>query len=313
MLKGLIPRHIIDARKRSERVSRVGAVALLTFYKSGSQWVRDLLTHRLAAGENGFTNAAQSSDVTHQEWPNMSAGQVCGPIYSATPSGWEQNRSASDKAIAVLRDPRDAIVSRYYSMAFSHVPNTATEQRRARLLATTDENRMLFSICEQSGSCITMQSWSSTNYGMTDHLFLTSYERLVENTAAELTAIYQFLDWNVSEEHVSEIVSERSFERRSGRNRGDENQFSHYRKGVPGDWRKHFTRMSGLALECVAPNLVHELGYEDDPSWHNSLPDSQTHQFSGRSDEELKSRVELQAEVVRLRESVRILRNDQPT
>ncbi len=298
-------------KKKTPKVEacKTGAVALLTYYKSGSQWVRDLLSHRLAAEANGFEGLGQSADVSDGCWPELTPRRVIGPVYNANRSGWLNSRSAFDKAIVVVRDPRDAIVSRYYSMAFSHSRNHATEERRAHLLGTSHENQLLFAICEAAGSCITMQSWTSTDYGEEETLFFTSYERLTANTEAELSAIYAFLGWDVPAKDLSEIVAELSFETRSGRDRGQENQFSHYRKGVPGDWRSHFSRMTGQALECVAPNLVHTLGY-DDPMWHESLPVSQERGFSGEGAVELKQLVELQAEVVRLEEKIRYLTHD---
>jgi len=66
---------------------------------------------------------------------------------------------------------------------------------------------------------------------------------------------------------VEDIVAARTFERLTGRSKGQENTSSHLRKGVPGDWRNHFDPSHVEAFRRRYNDLVMRLGYETDPDW----------------------------------------------
>jgi len=52
-----------------------------------------------------------------------------------------------------------------------------------------------------------------------------------------------------------------------GRERGQEDPQSHYRKGVSGDWRTHFTAKYVDYFKEMHNPLLLKLGYEGDPDW----------------------------------------------
>ncbi|HUW09082.1 MAG TPA: sulfotransferase domain-containing protein, partial [Anaerolineae bacterium] len=47
-----------------------------------------------------------------------------------------------------------------------------------------------------------------------------------------------------------------------GRQPGEEDTASHYRKGIAGDWRNHFTDAHVERFKAVSNDLVTLLGYE---------------------------------------------------
>lgn len=66
---------------------------------------------------------------------------------------------------------------------------------------------------------------------------------------------------------LEEIIEQHRFERLAGRKRGEENVQSHYRKGVPGDWKNHFGAQHVRAFKDQYNDLLLKLGYENDPDW----------------------------------------------
>jgi hypothetical protein len=63
-------------------------------------------------------------------------------------------------------------------------------------------------------------------------------------------------------------VEAASFERLSeGREQGQEDTSSFYRKGVAGDWKNHFTERDKRIFKKEAGELLIELGYERDLDW----------------------------------------------
>jgi hypothetical protein len=69
-------------------------------------------------------------------------------------------------------------------------------------------------------------------------------------------------------ERLLGIVWEHDFEHLSGgRQPGEEDPRSHYRKGTPGDWRNHFTAEHVAVFKARYPKLLSQLGYETDDRW----------------------------------------------
>jgi len=63
-------------------------------------------------------------------------------------------------------------------------------------------------------------------------------------------------------------VGSASFEKLSrGRERGQEDPSSFYRKGVAGDWKNHFSKEDRRVFKEEAGELLIRLGYEDDLDW----------------------------------------------
>lgn len=296
---GEVPPPAGEGRVGSDRPQRV---YLLTWYKAGSQWARDLLTHRLAARASGLSNSGASFNCLEvEEWPAVPAGSFAGPIYCPRPIEWERHRGPTDRAVVLLRDPRDIVVSLAYSLTFSHLPTPVTDQLREGLLRLPMTQRLMLAMM-QFRRPRAFADWGQAGWGPRGSVFVTSYERLTADAHGELTAIFEYLGWSVSPADVARIVEDLSFETRTGRPRGQEDPLSHLRKGTPGDWRTHFDRLAGLTFELHTWGNVVRSGYESDPRWYESLPETGAVPLDLASARRLRELVELQAEVVRLRE-----------
>ena len=67
---------------------------------------------------------------------------------------------------------------------------------------------------------------------------------------------------------LAHIIEAKGFRKLSGgRKRGQENVKSHYRKGVPGDWRNHFSDAHVRYFKEHFGDLLIKLGYESDNEW----------------------------------------------
>jgi hypothetical protein len=62
-------------------------------------------------------------------------------------------------------------------------------------------------------------------------------------------------------------VEERTFERLTGRKKGQENRNTHLRKGVPGDWVNHFEPVHIRAFKNRYNDLLLKLGYVHTTDW----------------------------------------------
>jgi Sulfotransferase domain len=94
------------------------------------------------------------------------------------------------------------------------------------------------------------------------------YEDLRRNTAVELQRIVlELTGRRLGLEEVVTIAEEFSFERQAGRRPGEEDKRSFLRKGIVGDWRKHFNQEAGEIFNRYAGSELILLGYERDRSW----------------------------------------------
>ena len=96
------------------------------------------------------------------------------------------------------------------------------------------------------------------------------YEDLLERPDKEAARLFRFLGADASTEVVEECVEEASFEKGSGRQRGQDDyplRHGKYRKGIAGDWKNVFIERDTEIFKEIAGDLLIELGYEKDDAW----------------------------------------------
>jgi len=102
------------------------------------------------------------------------------------------------------------------------------------------------------------------------HYVEVRYEDLLEKPEEEARRLFEFLGADASEETVNRCVESASFEKLSGRERGQENytlDFRKHRKGIAGDWQNVFTEEDKRIFKEEAGDLLIKLGYEESNQW----------------------------------------------
>ena len=96
------------------------------------------------------------------------------------------------------------------------------------------------------------------------------YEDLLERPDKEAARLFRFLGADASTEVVERCVEEASFEKGSGRQRGQDDyplRHGKYRKGIAGDWKNVFIERDTEIFKETAGDLLIGLGYEKDNTW----------------------------------------------
>ncbi|WP_251923617.1 sulfotransferase domain-containing protein [Salinibacter ruber] len=94
------------------------------------------------------------------------------------------------------------------------------------------------------------------------------YEDLLDDTAGEFRRVASHFSLDTSPQTIEDIVEKHSFENMSGgRTRGEQDSDSFARRGVAGDWKRHFTPALKEQFKTQAGQLLIDLGYETDHSW----------------------------------------------
>jgi hypothetical protein len=232
----------------------------VTHWKAGSEWVRAVLN---GLAPERFVPRRQSHAHLYEE-PIRPDG-LYSPVYLHR-NEFSRIITVPHKRFIVIRDLRDTLVSWYFSERYSHptATNERLAQRRAELEQTEKEDGLLKMIETTLAQAAKIQlSWC----GAPDES-IVRYEDLWADQHAGFVRICDHIGLEVPRKRITEVVEKMSFERRSGgRKPGEEDVGSHFRKGVPGDWRNHFTPRLTEAFKARFGQTLIATGYEGSLDW----------------------------------------------
>jgi hypothetical protein len=167
------------------------------------------------------------------------------------------------RAFFVQRDPRDITVSWYFSMKHSHPPMGDIARRRHTLQNMNKEEGLRWAIdeLEQVGLYGALRSWAR-NESASEAIRIVRFEDLTgADQVDEVEELFGWLGIPVDRATISSILEDLSFEKKSGREQGQEDRKAHLRKGEHGDWQNHFDEgLSEYFVEQTG-NLVSTCGY----------------------------------------------------
>lgn len=161
----------------------------------------------------------------------------------------------------VIRDPRDVLISDYYSRRDTHSVDTLYKREMREYLKQHDLEQGLLYMLDHCTFYQQIQGWK---LGARSNILDIKYEDLILNEREIFGQILNHLGISIPEQKLDAIVDECSFKSVSGgREPGQENTQSHLRKGVSGDW-KNYMEEGVLVYEAFYKRygyLVDDLGY----------------------------------------------------
>jgi Sulfotransferase domain len=212
----------------------------------------------------------------------------------------------------VVRDPRDIVVSAYFSHLKSLNAPTWDELNvlRDKLSGLNKEDGLFFELEYLGQQFKEMSEW---NYNQ-EHILEVRMEDLSAEPFNVFRKILEFLEmfdheertglakslhalrlsmnrlnhkgrrhmpgnlpmfpvpkrpvYTLPQEALESIADRLSFAKLAGgRTKGEENVNSHYRKGVHGDWKNHFTPEHTAYFKAHYNDLLVQLGYEEGDDW----------------------------------------------
>lgn len=208
------------------------------------------------------------------------------------------------RAFHMIRDPRDVLVSAYFSHLHSHGTNNWPEliEYRDRLKKVDLAEGLFLEMDFRKQQYQEMHDW---NYSQ-PNILEVKMEDAIQNPHEKIVEIFNFLGivdnhiWRIMPRLVREVngalnrarlcgnkwIPFRLPQRRiplerillhihqnrysvksGGRTPGQENIYSHYRKGVPSDWMNYFGTEHKKAFKERFNHVLVKLGYEKDANW----------------------------------------------
>lgn len=223
--------------------------------KSGGSWVGQMISRYMGVPFPRNTRIPFSSCVVH--------GHFFG-------------RLKARKIVHVWRDIRDVSVSFYYHSLFRNDYNNGPQVRLVKSETGIDEPENIRENLPRFLEYLFVKkvapahSWSEfvDRWYDAGHPGNVRYEDLRTDPVEHMVRVLSFLsDRQADEADVGKVVDAFSFERLTGRKPGQEAKNTFLRKGIVGDWKKHFSRESREIIQHHAGAQMQRLGYVDGPGW----------------------------------------------
>lgn len=208
----------------------------------------------------------------------------------------DQLRRTDFRAFHVIRDPRDVLISSYFSDKYSHPVYSQEFAEFRQLLNTVPFGEGLRSELKRRKA--EFEAMATGDYSH-PRIYETRFESLTAWPYREFLAAFGFMGMPLSRGAIGlllaspgfvikktvgrlgresapatlpapwlkVILRRNSFRKRAGRGKGREDPEHHYRKGVAGDWRNYLTGENKELFKDQWGQLLIDLGYEDDLSW----------------------------------------------
>ena len=244
-------------------LSKTPSFCHITHAKAGSTWI-DAILRSLFGGKVAPRIGGDLSRVLNHP----------GKIYSAAFLTHEETLACSPLAslprFLVIRDLRDTLVSRYFSVLVSHPLdlNGAIARQRSQLNSISKEAGLDLLLKDGLLRSVQIQrSWAAAGEK------LWHYEDLITNDLERFTEILSpLVGTTFSEKKLQCAVETNRFEQVFARKLGEQDVNSHGRTGAPGDWKNHFTRkLADRFVQLYGDTLV-ATGYEANHDWVEAVP-----------------------------------------
>jgi len=239
------------------------------FHKCATNRTRRLFRH--VAGELdhniwvGLDNDAAINQNVDRGAPATLMIYPVGPQTLDAKSRHDDQREPGERAVICVRDPKDVVVSQYWSWKNTHKNNTKDILRVRAALQTMELTEGLVYLLEnrQVVFCEGLRDWLPDLDS--PYLHTLRFEALLSDFRLEMGLALDHLGVDLSDagdDILSRMEDQYSFEALSGgRTAGEENRNSHYRKGVAGDWRNHFDHEVATIFDEVYGDVCDRLGY----------------------------------------------------
>lgn len=167
------------------------------------------------------------------------------------------------KILLSIRDPRDILVSSYYSIAYSHkVPPDTSGGKQKKFL---DKREWVNSVnidtyvLDQADAFYSIFNKYKTQLCNQHQVGILKYEDMVTNYEEWLMAIAKLTDMEIPDSIKHELIRN---------NRAStplkENKFSHNRKGISGDYKEKLTAETIKELNTIFKPILSYFDYKNE-------------------------------------------------
>lgn len=141
------------------------------------------------------------------------------------------------KIVLVTRDPRDILISTYYSTVYSHGVPVKTGDKHDKFMSARKKARELtidnYVISESARVYDIFSRYQTLLIDKYKNTYVTTYEQMVSDFESWLTELIKYCELEVSREFIQSLLKEHEDKKPK-----KENIHKHIRKGQPGDYKQ---------------------------------------------------------------------------
>lgn len=244
------------------RAPQIANIFAASSPKAGSQWMKALFDHPVVRAHTGLFTLPQ---LDYQQTPGkpFPVGTFVPGIYAAYPEFARTPRRGERRVIYMFRDPRDLVVSGYYSAVKTHRKTHLREVEEVRdtIRALPFDEGLLYLIKDGAPRLREIETWVDV-----EDPDLAKF-RLEDVSADPVTGVSQILTHcgvTLSDQELDTVLNDVSREALQARDlaQRESGAESHYRVDRK-TFRDVFKPEHYEALEQIVPGLAARLGYPD--------------------------------------------------
>jgi Sulfotransferase domain len=240
--------------------------------KTGSQWIGKILSDPAVYAYSGLKSHNYQSQLPGRYDPRniidrtftepFPKGSIVTPLYISFDNFVAIPKPEHYKAFFVMRDPRDILISWYFSMKHSHTALGNVVKLREILDAMSFHEGISYAMAHLNdrGYFQALASWIDAPRRDPNTL-VVRFEDLIGTASVQVfDTLFRHCDVHMPQNILRRLLTKYSFEALAGRKQGEERKEEHYRKGTAGDWMNYLTDGLEKKLEELTDNLIARLG-----------------------------------------------------
>ena len=253
--------------------SRNNTIFHCCIQKSGSQWFKKIFSDKIIWQQNKLLSYDPSDNfITEdpailQKLIKLPDNLIISPLYIRYSEFNKLQKPDAHKAFYIARDPRDLIISNYFSLKFSHDPYHPYILKMRDKLNSMSQDDGIMDIINSftTGTKETLGGWFTQK---SKKIKLIRFEDIFGAKQYDVFSdLLNHCNISVSSTDIKILLEKYSFKNISGRKQGSEDIKHHYRKGTPGDWKNYFTNQHKDLFKKLSDDLLIICGYENNNNW----------------------------------------------
>ena len=239
--------------------SDLQSILFFTTYKCASSFAGEIINELTAnAGykhvnfDSYFYHLEKDTDIEYEKIFSKNVFRASGFIYGPMRNYQPIPGIKQYKTLLILRDPRDVLVSHYYSAKYSHEVSTTKMLQKRRMTQGQDIDEFVLERLEEFA--IIYEQYKLNILPLEGTIFVR-YEDMISNPKDFIIKLYKILKINVDIEHIEEIVKNRMAMPKR------EDKYSHRRSGKSGQYLEKLNSKTVKTINTRLADVIDAFGY----------------------------------------------------
>ena len=241
--------------------SDLQSILFFTTYKCASSFAGEIINELTAnAGykhvnfDSYFYHLEKDTDIEYEKIFSKNVFRASGFIYGPMRNYQPIPGIKQYKTLLILRDPRDVLVSHYYSAKYSHEVSTTKMLQKRRIAQGQDIDEFVLERLEEFA--IIYEQYKLNILPLEGTIFVR-YEDMISNPKDFIIKLYKILNINIDIEHIEEIVKNRMAMPKI------EDKYSHRRSGKSGQYLEKLNSKTVKAINSRLANVIDAFDFSE--------------------------------------------------